>query len=231
MSRHLLPPPDPARPPAGLYSASAAEPETDDGTAPFAHRLWVLRRHRWKILGFVVACELATLIVSSRVTPIYESTAVVDIDPQAPVGVIGEEATRTSGNDSDQFLATQIRLIQADAVLRPVAQKYRLLDRERQFQDLPWLSPDQVEGAPTLLRRLKVTRPPNTYLLLIGYRSPDPHLAADVANAIANGYLQHTYNIRVRSSANLASYMEKEMEGLKAKVIPPRNGCSRSSAS
>ncbi|HTT61533.1 MAG TPA: polysaccharide biosynthesis tyrosine autokinase [Bryobacteraceae bacterium] len=218
MGRNVPAPLDAARQPACAGWTAAPEPEPDDTAPPLGHHLWVLRRHRWKILGFVAACELATLIVSSRVTPIYESTAVIDIDRQAPAGVIGEEASRASGNDSDQFLATQIKLIQADAVLRPVAQKYKLLEREQQFQDLPQLSPARVESAPVLLRRLKVTRPPNTYLLLISYRSPDAHLAADVANAIANSYLQHTYDIRVRSSANLASYMEKELEELKAKM-------------
>jgi len=218
MTRNLPVPLEEVRTPAYPNWPPATEPEVDDGAPPFAHHLWVLRRHRWKILAFVAACELATLIVSSRVTPIYESAAVIDIDRQAPVGVIGDAATRVNGTDSDQFLATQIRLIEADAVLRPVAQKYKLLEREQQFRDLPQLSTAQVEGAPILLRRLKVTRPPNTYLLLITYRSPDAHLAADVANAIANSYLQHAYNLRVRSSNNLASYMEKELEELKAKM-------------
>src|SRR2546423_1267687 len=172
------------RVPAGSAWTTAPEPEFEDSAPPFAHHLWVLRRRRWKILAFIIACELATLIVSSRMTPIYESTAVVDIDRQAPSGVIGEEANRAIGNDSDQFLATQIKLIQADAVLRPVAQKYKLLEREQQFQDLALSNASRVEGAPILLRRLKVTRPPNTYLLLIGYRCPDAHLAADVANGI-----------------------------------------------
>jgi succinoglycan biosynthesis transport protein ExoP len=215
MSRILPAPPECAGPPAYPAWPAAPEAQSEDST-PVAHHLWVLRRHRWKILGFIAACELATLVVSSRVAPVYESTAVMDIDRQAPAGVIGEEATRATGNDSDQFLATQIRLIQADAVLRPVVQKYDLLERERQFQDLTQLNVSQIEGSPILLRHLKVTRPPNTYLLLIGYRSTDPHLAADVANAIANSYLQHTYDIRARSSAHLASYMEKELEGLKA---------------
>lgn len=206
-----------ARPPAYSWPA-VPELEPEDPTPPFAHHLWVLRRQRWKILGFIVACELATLVVSSRMTPIYESTAVIDIDRQAPSGVIGEEATRANANDSDQFLATQIKLIQADSVLRPVAQKYKLLEHEQQLQEAPRLSPGQVEGAPILLKRLKVTRPPNTYLLLVSYRSPDPHLAADVANGIAGSYLEHTYNLRVRSSTNLASYMEKELEELKAKM-------------
>jgi len=204
--------------PACAHRTAPPEPPFIDTELPVTHHLWVLRRHRWKIAAFIVACEFATLIVSSRLTPIYESTAVIDIDRQAPAGVIGDEATRASAGDSDQFLATQIRLIQADAVLRPVEQKYKLLERERQFQDRPQRNASRLESAPILLRRLSVVRPPNTYLLLVSYRSPDPHLAADVANAIANSYLQHTYNLRVRSSTSLASYMEKEVEGLKAKM-------------
>jgi capsular exopolysaccharide synthesis family protein len=65
---------------------------------------------------------------------------------------------------------------------------------------------------------LKVSRPPNTYLLLISYRSDDPQLAADAANAIAQSYLEHTYNIRIRSSASLATFMEKQIEELRAKM-------------
>ena len=65
---------------------------------------------------------------------------------------------------------------------------------------------------------LKVTRPPNTYLLLISYRSPDARLAADVANGVARSYVEHTYNIRFRSSASLSSFMEKQLEELKAKM-------------
>jgi succinoglycan biosynthesis transport protein ExoP len=121
-------------------------------------------------------------------------------------------------NDADQFLATQVRLIQSDAVLRPVAEQYKLLDMEGQ---LGRLSPDKVQKAsqaPITLKRLKVTRPPNTYLLLISYRSTDPNLAAETANAIANSYLKHTYDIRIRSSASLSSFMEGQLDELKAKM-------------
>jgi capsular exopolysaccharide synthesis family protein len=72
--------------------------------------------------------------------------------------------------------------------------------------------------APVTLKRLKVTRPPNTYLILIGYRSEDPQLAADAANAIAQSYLEHAYTIRIRSSASLSAFMERQLEELKAKM-------------
>jgi succinoglycan biosynthesis transport protein ExoP len=186
---------------------------------PLAHYLWILRRHRWKIITFVFACVTATLIVSARLTPIYESTVTVDIDRQMASAIIGQEATRAPMNDADQFLATQVKLIQSDSVLRPVAQQYHLLNVERDASDItPEKTTEAEDEAPILLKKLKVTRPPNTYLLLVSYRSSDPHLAANVANAVARSYVEHTYNIRFRSSASLADFMEKQLEELKAKM-------------
>src|SRR5258708_7906657 len=69
-----------------------------------------------------------------------------------------------------------------------------------------------------MLKKLKVARPTNTYLLLVSYRSTDPHLAADVANGVAQSYLEHTYTIRFRSSSSLTSFMEKQLEELRAKM-------------
>ena len=39
-----------------------------------------------------------------------------------------------------------------------------------------------------------------------------------MANAVAHSYVEHTYNIRFRSSASLSSFMEKQLEELKAKM-------------
>lgn len=195
-----------------------SELEPEQASVPLAHYLWVLRRHRWRICGFVTASMLATWVVSSRVTPVFEATTTVDIDRQVPSGIVGQEAARSMLNDSEQFLSTQVKLIQSDSVLRPVAQRYNLLEHERQLADLDPSRRAGVEEAPVLLKKLKVSRPPNTYLLLVSYRSPNPQLAADVANSIAQSYLEHTYNIRIRSSASVATFMEKQIEELRAKM-------------
>jgi capsular exopolysaccharide synthesis family protein len=194
------------------------EPEAP--AVPLSHYLWILRRHRWKILAFVATCVLATAVVSSRLQPIYESTATVDVDRQAPSEVVGQDSTRSAAapNDADQFLATQVKLIQSDGVLRPVAEQFHLLYLEGQLDKHNPEKAQATANAPVVLKRLKVTRPPNTYLLLISYRSPDPNLAADAANAIANSYLAHTYDIRIRSSASLSTFMEKQLDELRAKM-------------
>jgi capsular exopolysaccharide synthesis family protein len=200
-------------------SYALAEPESEDRTVPLSHYLWILRRNKWRIMAFVLVCVVSTAVVSSRLTPIYESIATVDIDRQMPAGVIGEEASRMAPNDADQFLATQVRIIQSDSVLRPVAERYRLpvveVDPLSGEASIPTT---RAQNAPVRLKSLKVTRPPNTYLLLISYRSPDPELAANVANAVANSYILHTYNIRFNAAAGLSVFMEKQMEELRAKM-------------
>src|ERR1017187_2315280 len=139
----FLPPPDvPSRNlpvPSDMYRAGAgwygSDPEPEPPAVSLAHYFWILKRHRWKIAGFVLTSLICTYIVSKRLTPIYESTATVDVDRRMPTGVIGQEANTTAVSDSDQFLATQIKLIQSDSVLRPVAQQYLLRNLEKQGQD------------------------------------------------------------------------------------------------
>jgi capsular exopolysaccharide synthesis family protein len=194
------------------------EPDLETPGVPLRHYWFVLRRHAGSILAFVAASVAATVIVSSRMTPVYEATVTVDVDRQSPTGVIGQEAVRTVSPDADQFLATQIKLIQSDSVLRPVVDKYRLREIPGEVFEDPPERPEEAAEAPVRLRHLKVTRPPNTYLLLISFRSSDPKLAAAVANAVAGSYLEHTYKIRYRASASLSAFMEKQLEELRAKM-------------
>ncbi len=184
------------------------------------HYLLVVFRQKAKILMFVATCMLATYLVCARLTPIYEATTKIDVDRRVPVGVVGAEASQgaLADEDADAFMATQMELIQSDAVLRPVADRFNLLQRERQLSKLGAEGARKKADAPVYLKQLKITRPVNTYILNISYRSPDPQLAADVANATAQSYLEHTFEIRVNSSRALSSFMEKQLEELKAKM-------------
>lgn len=194
------------------------EPEPEEESVPLSHYLWILKRRRWEILSFIAVAVVATVIVSARLTPIYESTATVDIDRQEASSVVGKDSNQPASlNDSDQFLATQLQLIKSDSVLRPVAQRFKIGAQD--MEDSPKDSTmARAQEAPVKLKRLTVKRPPNTYLVLISYRSPDPVLAADVANGVAESYIQNTYNIRFRATAGLSTFMEKQLEELKAKM-------------
>jgi succinoglycan biosynthesis transport protein ExoP len=121
-------------------------------------------------------------------------------------------------NDSDQFLATQIKLIQSDDVLVPSVERYKLYNPDAEDPAANSAKFAAAEDVAVLMKDLRVTRPANTYLLLLSYRSTNPQLAADVANAVARSYLEHTYDIRFKSSVSLSTFMERQLEELKAKM-------------
>lgn len=207
-------------PPVAYYAPMApqAEFEPESPSVPFTHYLWIVNRHRWKIVAFIAVCVLITAIVSARLQPIYESVATIDVDLMAPTGVVGQNQTNMYTYDPDTFFATQIALIQSDAVLRPVAEQYHLLTPEGKSGQASDQQLQEIAAAPVSLGALKVTRPTGTNLLLISYRAKDPHAAADICNGIANSYIAHTYDLRIRSSASLSSFMGKQLDELRARM-------------
>jgi polysaccharide biosynthesis transport protein len=181
--------------------------------------LWVVKRHRWKLLAFVIFSVIATVIVSKRLTPLYESTAVIDIDRQTPAAVLGNESTSAVNSaDAENYLTTQEEIVTSDAVLRPVVEKYHLLTPAMRTLANDKILSSRLRDAPIQLPGLKVTRPLHTFLLLISYRSPDPQLSADIVNEIAKSYIRHTYDIRFQAASQMTGYMEKQLEELKAKM-------------
>lgn len=222
------------RPPQDLAEYGRLQPYVVPGQYPEmeaaqpavspTHYLLVIWRQRWKILAFVASCMLATYIVSSRLTPIYEATAKIDVDRHLNTSVVGPETDPVSpGEDAEAFLATQKEIILSDAVVRPVAERYDLLHLESQLDRLGGENIRRKLGAPITLKYLDVTRPLNTYLLDINYRSPDPKLAADVANAVANSFVQHTFDIKMKNSGYLSVFIEKNLEELKARMEKSSN--------
>lgn len=192
--------------------------DPDDYGLPLAHYVWLLRRYAQWIALVVITSVLVALLVSLRLPRIYESTVVIDVDRNLPTGVVGEAATVVPAQDINQFLTTQVKLVQSDSVLRPVVQEFDLLRRPEEYGATDRETIQRILGSPIKLRQLKVKHPPNTFLIEISYRSTDPELAAQVANAIAQSYLQRTYEMRYRAAEGLARYMEKQIEELRAKM-------------
>jgi succinoglycan biosynthesis transport protein ExoP len=199
-----------------VYQTHAEQVDGDAAAVPLSHYLWLLNRDKWKLLAFVTVVVTATIIVSSRMTPYYQSTATIDIDRMQPTGVIGQEATsRPTVNDSELFLSTQVKLIQSDSVLRPVVQQLKIPVSKLTESKI---ASARAQEAPIKLPRLSVTRPPQSYLILISYSSPDPELAASVANAVAKSYIDHTYAIRFQATTDLSGFMTRGLDELRAKM-------------
>ncbi len=188
---------------------------------PLSHYTWLFRTHFVKMFAFVLLAVLATAFVTVRLTPIYESIATLYIDRSAEKDIVGKDnESSANSSDDDAFLASQIRILQSDSVVRPLAEKYNLLEREKQIdptRDDP-AKVARIRSAPIVLKGLRIIRPPSTFILQIAYRSADPAIATDVANGIADSYIAHIYDIRFKSTETLSKFLSIQQDQLRAKM-------------
>jgi len=188
---------------------------------PLTFYAGILRRHVFTILLLSIVLTALVVLGCSLLPPINAGSAIIAIDRQSSPETIGDNRLLSTGDD--QFMATQQGLLQADTILRPVTERYDLLQRERQFRRYVfWYysagRQHAIRNAPIVLKHLKVERDPNTYLLTITYRDEDPQLAADVANGIADSYLRNIFDTRVKEAGRLTTSMEQQLIDLKEKM-------------
>ena len=186
----------------------------------------IVRRH-WEMIAVLsIALTALVALACALAPPINVGSALIAIDRQAVPETVGSGQVMTTGDD--QFMATQQGLLQADTILRPVAEHYNLLEREHQLRRyLFWRYSREKEAAirnaPIVLKHLKVERNPNTYLLTITYRDTNPQVAANVANAIADSYLREIFETRTKEAGRLTSSMERQLIDLKQKMESTHN--------
>jgi polysaccharide biosynthesis transport protein len=197
-----------------------------DFQRPLTFYAAILRSH-WEMIAVISIALTALVALGCALAPaVNMGSALIAIDRQAVPETVGSDHLMTTGDD--QFMATQQSLLQADTILRPVAEHYNLLEREHQLRRyMFWRYSREKEAAirnaPIVLKHLKVDRNPNTYLLTITYRDSNPQIAANVANAIADSYLREIFETRTKEAGRLTSSMERQLIDLKQKMESTHN--------
>ncbi|MBV9463404.1 MAG: polysaccharide biosynthesis tyrosine autokinase [Verrucomicrobiae bacterium] len=144
----------------------------------------VVKSHLVVIVVIFLLVVATTAAVTFLMTPKYESSALMDVEPQRPtIQLFGTEYAQ--GYDP-VFYRTQFQIIQSKDILNPVIEKEKLVDRWS--KEYPGLTP---ELAFLLLKKmLDVSQLPNTTLIEVSVQSKDREEAAALANRIAEVYEQ-----------------------------------------
>jgi len=170
---------------------------------PATEYLVVLSKHRWLITGIFLLTVVTVAIWTFLQVPIYEATATLLLDPEPPKVLNIEEVTPmgSAGYDPSYYL-TQYEIIKSRPVLQRAAESLNLKQRA------PGLSLNGVSVEPKR----------NTRLLFVRYENPDPALAADVANAVANAYVQYNLDLRFKGARGALTWLTNEAASLRKKV-------------
>lgn len=193
--------------------------------------------HKWGIIGFTLIVTALTVMVVSTLRPQYQATATLMIDTQEANVVSIQEVY---GLDrSNRFLFTQFKIIESRKLAEKVIKKLNLTEHP-EFNPEPEFSLDWREWLPVKLpeakkeeitaeqklrglinnfsKRLSVTPVGGTQLVKISFMANDPVLAAQVANAIGEAYIQNNLDAKLDVTMQASSWLSERLGGLQAEV-------------
>jgi polysaccharide biosynthesis transport protein len=187
--------------------------ETERGREREAHLkdyYRILRKHRWLVAGLFLLTVLTVSVWTFLQTPIYQASATVLIEPEVAKVLNIQEVTQI-GPPTQEYYRTQYEIITSRPILEKVVDTLNLKQR------VPSIGASS-DPPRALLGGVTVEPKRNTRLVLVKYESPDPALAAEIANAVAKQYTKHNLDLKLKGAQDALAWLTEQMSGLKEKV-------------
>jgi capsular exopolysaccharide synthesis family protein len=222
-------------PPAAADTVFVAEPDT--GEVKLLHYWQVLWSRRWQVVAVAVAALVAALAVSLLTTPRYRAASVIQIERDAMKVVDVEGLTPVESPADRDFYQTQYELLRSRSLAERVVRDLQLVRdptfarvvakvdaqaaKERPGAAVPprLLEAERARAVVAAVQQALSIEPiRNSRLVRIAYDSPSPQVAARVANAYADAFIDSTLQRRVDASAYAGQYLEERLAQLKARL-------------
>ncbi|MBL8955198.1 MAG: hypothetical protein JNK82_30755, partial [Myxococcaceae bacterium] len=222
---------------------SNAAPPPAGGESPIDLRAYwrVVMRRRWVILGTFIAAMIVTGVHTVRQQRIYGATATLVIDTVAPK-VLGNAQVQDVADTaqpfwvSKEYYETQYTVMKSRVVAERVARKVATA-RDDRFLSLDAVPSEEARAAglkalTELRARLSATSDPGGVMLgrlavepvkesrvvRLIVEDPDPVLAAGLANAFAQAYMEHNLAAKTATTETASESLETQLPDLESKL-------------
>lgn len=203
----------------------------------------VLMNHKWPILLLVVVCSAAAYLVSVRMTPQYRATTTVLVE-NGEAKMVSIEGVYGNNTLAKEYFMTQFEILKSRELAERLVDRLELTQHPafdpRQDEPSgwkeslagtfavlkPWLAPEEplTEAAirgivvSRVIKALHIDPINNTQLVKVSFDSPDPVLAARVANEMAEIYIDSHMEARMEMSKKASSWLTERLEVLSAQL-------------
>jgi capsular exopolysaccharide synthesis family protein len=188
-------------------------------------------RHYWTVLSHrrndvLACCALALVLVAIytfRMKPVYQATARVDIESEAPPLQTLNEAFQNLHEADEVFLKTQVKVLQSENLAWQTIQALDLANNpDFAPKNFAKKHPDPVDARGILLQEffnhLNVRLSPNSRIVEVSFESTSRQLTATVVNSIVDAYTEYNFRTAYDATRQTSGWMEQRLDELKAKV-------------
>ncbi len=191
--------------------------------------LRVLRRRRRTVASVALGLLVLGTLVCFLITPKYASMVVIEIDHEDHAqNVSADSAAATpTADELKTEIATSISVLQSDGLALQVIHDLNLMQVSPFTKDIDPKEKDKpLDQAPLtrdkLIARfeknLTVESPPDTRLIDVTFLNPDPTVAANVANALSQRFIEGAMDRRHKSTVQSSYWLRRELADLKKQV-------------
>src|SRR5947209_497124 len=173
----------------------------------------ILRKRKWMIIFTVLLVASFTFISTelSRAKPLYEAFARVKFDRATSQSGLMMEVFSFSQEGSN--IATQAEVIRSVPVLLRAAKKLGVIAKEVESNEAR-TSPASLAKIYELKGQVSVGREESTNILKIEATSDEPEFAAQLANAVAEGYREENIASRNRQVNDAKLFVQDQLKAV-----------------
>jgi polysaccharide biosynthesis transport protein len=196
------------------YPAAVSPAEYLARIVSFIHRRFLIA-----LAPLPLTIGLAAVYLLTK-APLYQATARIFIDTGNKVQVFQQPTIVDPGV---ALLDSEIEILKSDTFALSIINKLHLTE-DPEFVGsnsgsslLSYFFPhDSAEGI--FQKQLTVSRVGATYVMEIGFRSIDPDRAAEIANAVADGFLLEKVEARYQTIRTATAWMQDRLNELRSQV-------------
>lgn len=215
------------------------DPDDQEQRLDFVEYWRTLNKRKWAILAFAMAVTLVAGVVAFVSTPIFEAKTTILIETNKQKVVTIEDVYGGVGATREYF-QTQVEIIKSREVSLKAITKLKLYDNPAFDPRAPkkglaaliaqtgfatheepkeWTDELLAEAVlPGFTANLSVEPIRLSQLVIIRFTSPDAGLAAQVANTIAQTYIENDLDSRYQMTRTASVWLMERLAGLKEKL-------------
>lgn len=186
---------------------------------------WAIIRKRRRLIASAIAlCILAAIAVSLLTTPTYRATIVVNVEREKASALDLGTQQAYSAYDPE-FLPTQTRLMESREIAERVVQRLNLVSSpvfapktSGIFRSEKQESPDVSDIAQAVQKTVETKPVRRTNLVELSVTAPNAKLAADVANATAEAYIDWNVEAKYLVVGQASRFLSSQIEQLKGEI-------------
>ncbi|MGA7613944.1 MAG: polysaccharide biosynthesis tyrosine autokinase [Thermoanaerobaculia bacterium] len=189
----------------------------------------IVKRRRLITLAVLVAVVVAA-VVSLMTTPLYKANATLSVSPESATPFDIAMTQPVFERYNPEFLATQTRLIRSRQIAERVVDRLKLTENPEFFEkksgafqsagesDPDSATSDRIVAAIRVQNGIETTPVRGTDLVELSFTSTSPKLAAEVANAVAESYIEWSLETKYGALGQASRFLSGQIEQLKAEL-------------